>query len=74
MIEFEKLQEDEFMKLLGRVDRAEGALHVFRAALLEGGAAAHDARIRYERAHNELANFITGAQVRQVLDRREGWL
>lgn len=39
-MDYDKLTEDEFMKLLGAVDKAEAALHVFRASLVTGGARA----------------------------------
>lgn len=66
MPDFDKLTEGDFMGLLARIDRAEGALHVFRASLSGGCGGARDARIRYERAHNELACFVTRLRCEQI--------
>ena len=69
MIDFDKLTEGEFMKLLAAVDKAEGALHVFRASLVTGGARAENARENYNREHQRLENYISLLNARQVFGR-----
>lgn len=65
-MDYDKLTEDEFMKLLAAVDKAEGALHVFRASLLHGGTGAANARENYNREHQRLENYISLLQARQL--------
>ncbi|MCQ2439395.1 MAG: hypothetical protein MJ074_06510 [Oscillospiraceae bacterium] len=66
MIDFDKLTETEFARLLAAVDKAEGALHVFRASLAEGGAKAANARDNYNREHQLLENYISLLNARQL--------
>lgn len=65
-MDYDRLTEDEFMKLLAAVDKAEGALHVFRASLVTGGACAANARENYNREHQRMENYISLLQARQL--------
>lgn len=65
-MDYDRLTEDEFMRLLAAVDRAESALHAFRASLLHGGTGAADARENYKREHQRLENFMTRVQAKQI--------
>lgn len=65
-MDYDRLTEDEFMKLLAAVDKAEAALHVFRACLAEGGAAAVNAHEHCNREHQRMENYISLLHARQL--------
>ena len=65
-MDYDKLTESEFARLLAAVDRAEGALHAFRASLAVGGSRAARAWADYNREHMLLANFTARVSARQA--------
>lgn len=65
-MDYYRLTEDEFARMLAAVDKAEGALHAFRASLAVGGAQAAQAWADYNREHMLLSNFTARVSARQA--------
>lgn len=65
-MDFDRLTESEFARLMAAVGKAEGALHAFRASLAVGGARAAMAWADYNREHMLLANFTARVSARQA--------
>lgn len=65
-MDFDRLTEGEFARLLAAVDAVEGALHAFRASLSVGGTRAASAWADYNREHMLLVNFTARVSARQA--------
>lgn len=70
-MDYDRLTESEFARLLAAVDAVEGALHAFRTSLAFGGDQAARAWDDFNREHMLLVNFTARVSARQAYTTKE---